>query len=507
MKYACIVRRAAAVVMVCSACSGPELDPQSTPQEIAAQVGKVLAAAGEMAGDQSGTSDAAAGLMGAIDPFLGGALASVRSSLEVVGASLASDPSFTLISAAVIRAVHQRDQELRRLLEERVLTLENLETEGEGELVYLLGAESTCRPLDAAPAPDPACVQLLQAVPVRARVTTAPSGSYRVQFLIGPERIEPLMVQVSSLALNAYLYLPQLKSSSALIAAALVRPDPLPARMDGQLRVSLSTREDAVELLLYAPFDISIADEASGSSLLVTSAHELGRLLIFSAYAETGRRSLQTSFGPLDLVVPWRPGPAGAGGMLRVFLAGLEGQLAYWEGQRRLTAAQLTLGRRPSSVEVRGERIVELLLNPNPRDAYDFRLAVEPDAQGLLTLEVEPRLEFQINWNLAAVAAELPAPPPPYLANQSYQLNLEGPREDVYLGARLEELATSSPDDRRGLRVARGELSLYASGAPAPLDAVAGQCLLHRTPAPEDHPILGALEVAACPVPASVEPQ
>jgi hypothetical protein len=501
MTYARAVRGAGAVVaMICGACSGPALDPESTPGDLAAQVGGHLAAAGAMAGQGAGASDS---LAGAADLLLGGALGRARPSLDAVAAAaFAADPTITLLSAAAIRAVHERNQQVRRLIAERILTPENLESEGEDELVYLLGASSTCRPLDSDAVPDPACVRLLQAVPVRARVTTAASGAYRVQFLVGAERIEPLMVQVSSVALNVYLNMPQVKASSALIARVLDRPDPLPARMDGQLRVSLATREDALELMVYVPYDIDIADPASGSSLRVTSAQELGRLLIFSADAPTGRRSLEMSFGPAELVGPWRPGPAGAGGTLRVFLGGLQGRLAYWEGQRRLTASRLTLGTRASSVEVRGQRILEVLFNPSPRDTYDFRLAVEPDAQGVLGLDVAPRLDLQMAWNLAAVAAELPEPPPTYLASQSYQLTIEGPRENIDLGARLEELAWSRAEDPRGLRVVRGALSLYASGAPAPLDAAAGQCLLHRTPAPEDHPILGALEVAACPAPA-----
>ena len=497
-------------VTVLAACNGPAEKAPRGAQEMASSVAALV-----------GAVDAVTGAADGLDVLLGkstGEALSARLQASLLAGPfdslpllLLAEPPRNLIERLVPRGtvseLHRLQQDVRRVLAERLLVPENVESQLDSETIYLLRPEVSCRQLDG-DALDPRCLRLLSAVEVRVRLTsatTSAAGFQRAFFLIGPDRINPFVVQTSPAALNLFVHLEWLKAASTVLSQALGEADPLPDRLAGEVRLSLVTADDRLELGVYLPRRVELVDDGDGESrgtdplvLRVTSAHPLGRALLLMT--EPGRLTVLASLGPAEVHTVWHPHTAQPPGPLRLLLSGLEGQLTFREAEGTFSASQVTLGPRPSVVEVRGAPVFEVMMNSNQRDAFDFTVRAEPGTAAGRTLRIRPRLDVQARWNLAAVAGDLLQPPPAYLLDDSYQLTIDAPREPAGGSALLESVERQPSEHQGGARVVQGELQLWSSVGPQLVTVGEGQCLLRRQPSSSPSSPLEAFEVRDCPV-------
>jgi hypothetical protein len=344
------------------------------------------------------------------------------------------------IAWSAVPELHREVVQARRLLAERVLVPDNLETPG-AEPEYRLRPEVTCRPLaddqrDGGDGPggagrERACVRLLAAVEVRARLETDGPGYQRVAFFVGPERVEPMTVRLTPTLTTVALPLFAARRAAGIIAAALGLPDSLPAQMRGRVEVSFFTREDVVELTVSLPVPVEIADDARAFALRSRSADPLQRVVKATFSAARQDLNGQVWLGPTEIV----------DGQTRLFLAGLTGVGGVTPRERRLSLSRVSLGPVPSFVEVAGERVLEVLLNEGRSDAYNFQIMLRPDASERQTLRLIPRLDLRVTR-----------------AGELLRLFVDGPPDDDRSGALLEEVAG-------GVRVARGSFLLSSSAS------------------------------------------
>jgi hypothetical protein len=142
---------------------------------------------------------------------------------------------------------------------------------------------------------------------------------------------------------------------------------------------------------------------------------------------------------------------------------------------------------------VRGDRIIALDLNPADQRAFDATITFTPE--GLPRLALSPRFDLGLMFKLGLVAAELEqagSPVPPHLLDESYRLQLDA------AGGQPPVLQAREHADGGGLEIVSGRLTLSSSRVPEPVTAAAGQCVYPREPAPDQHPVLGTLNVTTC---------
>jgi len=163
---------------------------------------------------------------------------------------------------------------------------------------------------------------------------------------------------------------------------------------------------------------------------------------------------------------------------LRVVVAGVVGRGTVDLTAETLVFEKVGLGAGPSYAEVRGQRVVQLDLNPQDQRGFDATVTFGPD--GSPRLAIAPRFDLNLMFKLMLIKAELSSPPPAHLEDESYRLLFEGAGGQ---GPVLEAFE-DQPHQRSGLRVASGRLQLFSSKAAEPVTARCASTLRARRKKP-----------------------
>ncbi len=382
-------------------------------------------------------------------------------------------------------------QELHWIIKNRLLARNNVESQTPFEVIYRLRPEVTCAQPHGR-ALDQDCARFLGRVELRLRLTREGLG-HAVELLVGAERVHPLTLFVDEREVAATTDLQALKATAQSISRALEEPDPgLPTVMRGTFRISL-TREGArsAGLRLGLLDMIEVLDQKERFVFRTAAAD---RALVVRLDGETRRIEasagvgLTEVIGPLDDNVNRQP-PAPD---LRVVVAGLVGTGTVDLGAEKLVFEGVGLGAGPSFAEVRGQRIVELNLNPQDRRVLDATVTFGP--QGTPRLSLSPRFDLGLMFKLALIKDALSSPPPAHLEDETYRLLVD---RDASGGPVLEAFEDEQ-QHRAGVRVVSGAVTLSSSRVGTPVTATAGMCLEPTEPAPGAHPVLGAVKVTTC---------
>jgi hypothetical protein len=313
---------------------------------------------------------------------------------------------------------------------------------------------------------------------------------------VGPKQLHPLTLTVRERELAVEAKLAALKPSADHISKQVDDPaPPLPAHMKGTVQLSLVANGARTATFALGLADlIDIRDPEQGLVIRTQAIDPDLSVLNVHLDGETRKLEASTRLGQTEIVFPLadrrqRPGAPD----VRIFLPGVHGQGEFELDSQNIIFKDLGLGVGTTTVEVRGQRIFQV--NLNPQDNWRFDAQVTFNQHDLPRIAITPRLDLQMMWKLMLIEADLASPPPPELRDMNFNLLIDAlAGRPPVLEAIPDPLG--GPDPR--LKVVSGKLQLFSSTVITPVTAQAGQCLVPREPAPGEHPVLGAVSVTTC---------
>lgn len=389
--------------------------------------------------------------------------------------------------------------ELRRLMQERLFVDGNLESTNGDTAIYLLHADPTCRPLPqdsdppgTVPPIDPECAKDFDKVAVRIAVKTDGDG-VRFTVLVGPDRLELVMVIVHSDELAMQVNLPKAKAASEYVQAQLgdtTAPVQTFERLKGTLRASL---KKAGERTVTAAFSIVEALDIAKKDGAVFSTAASDPLFAITGDGNRKVARLDYGLGATKVETTWDPHGAGiANRDLQVSVGGVYGHLSLDEAAKEITMNDLGVGQ--VKVAVRGTTIYEWNLNADAMRRFSGKLT--SNADGTTRIELTPKVDISLAFDYNAIAADFTTPPDPSVAHETYAINFA----NGGAAAVLQE-APSTATFAGGVKVVAGTLTLGVASAPAEtITVTAGRCLTSRDQAPAGgNQVLGKLVATDCP--------
>lgn len=387
-----------------------------------------------------------------------------------------------------------RAEELAQWLSSRVFTEANYErTEGDA-LLYRLRPEVVCE------AGDRGCVEALDAMPIRLRVTSDEPGDLDIAVFFGTDRLHLLDIALYRDSLEIQVELGAVAEALRILGL----PAEILPEMEGRLGLGIARHDDRDFTV-----SLSILDPVSLRGGVDSAWHlELARALPAVAMRLDGAEQtveLHVGFGALDLLAPLasfladdaeepclsgadcgEDAPIEIDGSLGLQLAGLTGSATLRAGAREeeLRIRNLGFGSDTAVVHVDGQPVFTLDLNPLTGRMVE--LLFTRDGDGTL-LEVAPGLDLSLRFSFGPLAdlVELPA----WALDERLQVRLEGDPPQVLLPG-------ETAAETKRLEVRSGSLTLASKRLPS-LRVDAGMCLVGPEREPGAHPFAG-LEAAPC---------
>lgn len=370
-----------------------------------------------------------------------------------------------------------------------VFTADNYEGNG----YYLLHGADFC-PTDASTgAPDPACVTTFDQAQLRVHVTLA-GGGLDIALAVGPDRVEPITLELRPGSLTVALDLGASKSALQFLASITGHMINLPSVMKGTVAASLivnAPKDVTVELSVRDAVTIQGQTSSGDSFSFSTAAADPLASIRIQAVARKITASLD--LGRTTLSAPWQllsPNSL-ASGRGAIDWKGLSGTMVLQDGAQSVQISDIGFGDGTSTIKLDNHTLFALDLNPNA--GRHFTLTVLPQAGALPTFGFDPKFDLSLAFDLAPLAAAGDSVPS-YLMNETYRVLLDGTAPAVQPVAGDPSAGTSG-----GLRVVSGQLTISSTAASSPVQVNAGQCLLPDPLTSGEHPILGLLTAGDCP--------
>jgi hypothetical protein len=457
--------------------------------------------------DDSGLTKIMSGLTGAGDGVLGGAMPAPVPPGMMAGMSGSPMAMAMAGMPSMLSTEDQADEtadQLKLWLRERLLADANLESRSDNEAVYMLHPDPTCRalprdtdPPGTVPALNQSCVDQLTRLAVR--VMLQPDGDgVRLTILVGPDRLALSAFIIHSDLLAMETDLAQAYTAAQYIDQTLGTASPMPATqieaLAGRMRIGLhKDGEKKVTVAISVLDAIHVATrDASGAPGPDIHLGASDPTLAVTADGVNQALTVNENVGALDVLGDWDPrGLLPPNRDLHVAVGGVTGQSTFTAQENQITASGVGVG--PTVVEVRGARVFDLTLNPN--DGYKFDVTVALDAAGQPQVQVTPRFDLALGFHLGQVAADYATPPPSYLVDETYGIDLDNGGAPAGIAA-----APATATFTGGIKVTAGTLTISSTAAPgASVVVPTGKCLTGTGTAPAGtHPVLGKLAVVDC---------
>jgi hypothetical protein len=366
-------------------------------------------------------------------------------------------------------------------LAELIFTEENHEGDG----IYRIRGATFCE-IDGVV--DAECAAQIDDLELRVRATMAGDGM-DVGFRIGPDQDEPFVLELRSNSLAFVVDLADLKD-----VAEFLNTDgsgELPRVMEGVVAFSLLVpSETEAEVRVSVREAIRFETDSSGTGPAMKLETE-ARDPLFSLAASEQALKLALDVGRTRITGPWSAIQSDGldVGELDIDWQGLSYTIDLAAGADALAVRNIGLGDGTSTIKLDGATVLSVDLNKDSGRRFDIDLSL--DDAGLPLLAVSPGIDLDVSYDLQALADGGVAVDAPVLAG-SYSISVGGEQPAVQpVDA---DFVTGFPG---GVRVISGELAVSVDSAS--LVVPAGKCLIETVPAPEAHPILGALSVVDCP--------
>jgi hypothetical protein len=332
-----------------------------------------------------------------------------------------------------------------KTLREKIFTKDNLESESDGGATYRLGPKSLCGSADASttgssagtpasqassdPALDQDCVELVNRLEVRLRLTSAGGDDVDVAVLLTPETRNPATLELHSDHVGLVVNLGEIKATLDALGEDTGALVSLVGKLDFELKRNAELDYSFLASVLE---DVKVGvRQDSGETLHVGVGKSSPTFeLRFDGNARTVKGTLDvgaiTVDGPLnafrDVFDPEEYDPSGSPiprpvyqGALEGTLAGIEAGVTLDGSKDELTLDHLGLGDQTSTLKVDQNVIAALDVNPSAGRHFDLALQKQGDgalATFLPTLDVSVLLEF------APLLTQLPDLSPALLDNR-----------------------------------------------------------------------------------------
>jgi hypothetical protein len=179
------------------------------------------------------------------------------------------------------------------------------------------------------------------------------------------------------------------------------------------------------------------------------------------------------------------------GHILSADLAGLSMATTLDDDATAVTISGIGLGQDTTSIKLDDATIFAMDLNADAGRRFD--LTLNPSETGIASLTVAPGFDLSLTFNLRPLL-EIGEAAGDFLLDETLRIAFTGNQPTA------EPLAPDLDSGfDGGLRVTAGTLSISSTAASEPVVVEANQCLLSAEPAPDAHPLLGALAVGPCP--------
>jgi len=377
-------------------------------------------------------------------------------------------------------------RDFAKFLREKVFIQANYEGGG----VYRLRGADWCPQTNGIP--DAQCVKDFDAAELRVRAE-AFGDHILLTLLVGPTRIAPLQVELSSGRIAVAVELSEAKSALQHIAKVLGKTIDLPAVMEGRVSVSL-TRNGPQDFTFAGAVERAVRIEGTlpddkGPFKFTTAA----RNPLWSLRVDGVKRTLSASvdLGPTHLEAPLSAAApdSKATGTLALDLAGATGQVALAEGADSIAFTNLSLGGQDSTVKLDGTPLITVSLNPSAGRSFALTVTAGPK------LAVSPSFDVSVAFDLRKLrdAGDSIAE---QLLHQTYQIVLDGQSPQIQP---IDPVGTFPG----GIKVLSGLLTVKAvaeSGTFAIQAAAGGSCLVGNDEVTaSEHPVIGKLKLVPCP--------
>ena len=397
---------------------------------------------------------------------------------------------------------------LMETLRDEIFTTENLESEDASSVTYLLGPSMFCdnQVIDdssaGAPPPpslDPECVDQINRVQPRIRLSSPGAGNVDVQLLLTSEKRNPVTLELYEDHIGAILDLGETKAALDSIGedtgnlVSMVGKFGVELRKNAELDFSLrSSVLDAIEVVTENDLgeQIRIALGRSvpmfelrldGNARQVTGTLDYGTFALdgpLNAFRDT---FADTEYDPVT--GEELPGQVYTG-HTELFVAGLEASITYDGNMDRLDVLDIGFGDESSTLKHDGTVLAQVDLNPQAGRHFDLSVQKQPEGEPIVTFS--PTFDLSVLLNFAPLANQI-ADISPSILNDTLRIWFDGQNPSV-----------QGRED--ALRVVSGTLNLSSSSTPAAnLSAPAGMCLVDSNAEEPAHEVLGAFAVSTCP--------
>jgi hypothetical protein len=388
--------------------------------------------------------------------------------------------------------------ELVKTLKEEIFTAKNLESESGGSATYRLGPETLCsssssddslEPVPSAtggtgamPAPsttpeyDPDCLDQLNRLQPRLRLSSPSDGNVDVALLLTSSRHNPVTLELYSNHVGIVIDLGETKATLDAVGEDTGQISEMVGKLGFEIRrnaeldyslranviesVSLGLTNDAGEKIHYGVGKSVPTMELrlDGNARQITGTIDYGAITL-SGPLNAFRDSFdEEEYDPLTGEP--LPRPAYTGG-IELVVAGVEGSAMFDGATDKLTLDHLGLGDASSTLKWEGQTLAQLDVNPTAGRHFD--MTVEKKSAGSL-ITFSPTLDASLLLNFAPLAAQI-SDISPELLNNALHFWFDG-----------NSPAVESQDDQ--LKVVSGTLHYTNAYDPTQdFTATAGQCV------------------------------
>lgn len=401
-------------------------------------------------------------------------------------------------------------------LRDEIFTAENLESEDASSVTYLLrpatfcaseatpveptpGAAPTPEPVPSETSLDPDCVDQMNRLQPRIRLSSPSAGNVDVALLLTAEKRNPVTLELYQDHVGVVMDLGETKAALDAIGedtenlVSMVGKFGFELRRNAELDYSLrSSVLEAIEVVTANDLgeQIRVALGASipmfelrfdGNARQVTGAIDYGTFGVdgpLNAFRDTFEDSEYDPVTGEEL-----PGPVYTG-YTEMFVAGLEGSIAFDGTTDRLDVLDIGLGDASSTLKHDGTVLAQVDLNAQAGRHFD--LAVQKQAEGEPIVTFSPTFDLSVMLNFAPLATQI-SDISSSLLNDTLRIWFDGQNPSVQ-------------GQESGLKVVSGTLNLTSTSTPAAnLSVPSGMCLVDSNAEAPAHEFLGALAVATCP--------
>lgn len=400
--------------------------------------------------------------------------------------------------------------ELMETLRDEIFTAENLESEDASSVTYLLGPATFCESdvVDdpapgAAPAPapmlDPECVDQINRLQPRIRLSSPSAGNVDVELLLTSEKRNPVTLELYQDHVGAIMDLGETKAALDAIGedtenlVSMVGKYGFELRKNAELDFSLrSSVLEAVEVVtsndLGEQIRIALGQSVpifelrfDGNARQITGSMDYGTLSVDGPLNAFRDMFADPEYDPVT--GEELPGQTYTG-HTELFVAGLEGSITFDGSTDRLDVLGIGLGDTSSTLKHDGTVLAQVDLNAQAGRHFD--LSVQKQPQG------EPIVTFSPSFDLSVMMHFAP------LANQISDISASILDDTLRIWFDGQNPSVQGRDNALG--VVSGTLNMTSTSTPAAnLSVPAGMCLVESEAESPEHEVLGAFAVSTCP--------